>query len=320
MTRLIAALIALVAMNAANAQQYPTKPIRVIVAVAAGGAPDLAGRTIAARMSKPLGQSVIVENRGGANGNLAAQAVATSPADGYTLLLAPDSVFVINRFIYKKMPFDPVKDFAPVATILRNQLVLAVHPSLPVHNLAEFVEYAKKANPPIAYASAGNGSQHHLLMEMLKARAGINMLHVPYKGGAPAVASVVAGDTMATFAGGASTAPHVRAGALRLIAGTAPQRWELTPDLPVAAELYPGFEGMIWSGLFAPAGTPEPILQRLNTEVNHALEAQETKDVFKNAGGSQVYIGTRAQMAERLRDDTEKYARIVKDIHLTAEQ
>jgi tripartite-type tricarboxylate transporter receptor subunit TctC len=273
-------IIALASLaSVASAQNYPVKPIRMIVAVAAGGAPDLAARTIAVRLQKPLGQPVVVENRGGANGNLAGEVVAHSPADGYTLLMAPDSVVVINPHIYRKMPFD-VKDLTPVAHIIRNQFVLAVHPSVPAKTLKEFVEYARKANPPLAYASAGNGSQHHLLMEMLKARAGIDLLHVPYKGGAPAVAATVAGDTKATIAGGPSTAPHVRAGALRLIAGTAGKRWELAPDLPVIGETYPGFEGVVWSAVFAPTGSPAPIIQRLHDEINTVLGEKEVADIF----------------------------------------
>jgi tripartite-type tricarboxylate transporter receptor subunit TctC len=316
----IAAAFSTMALCATAAlAQYPSRPVKIIVAVAAGGAPDLAARTIAARLGKPLGQPVIVENRGGANGNLAGQAVAQSPPDGYTLLLAPDSLVVINPHIYRKMPF-ATKDLVPVAHIIRNQFVLAVHPSVPARSLKEFVEYARKAQPPLAYASAGNGSQHHLLMELLKARAGIEMLHVPYKGGAPAVAATVAGDTLATVAGGPSTAPHVKAGSLRLIAGTSARRWELTPDLPVISELYPGYEGTVWSAVFAPAGTPEAIVSRLHAEINGVLADKEVAEVFGRSGGSMTYISTRAELAEVIRRDTEKYAKVVSDIKLTAEE
>ena len=305
--------------SAVVAQAYPVKPIRMIVAVAAGGAPDLAARTIAVKLQKPLGQPLVVENRGGANGNLAGQAVAQSPADGYTLLMAPDSVMVINPHIYRKMPFE-LKDLTPVAHIIRNQFVLAIHPSVPAKTLKEFVEYARKANPPLAYASAGNGSQHHLLMEMLKARAGVNLLHVPYKGGAPAVAATVAGDTMATMAGGASTVAHVRSGALRLVAGTAGKRWELAPDLPVIGEAYPGYEGLVWSAVFAPTGTPAAVVQRLHAEINAVLAEKEVADVFAKSGGSLPYISTQAELLEVIRRDTEKYAKVVTDIKLTAEE
>jgi tripartite-type tricarboxylate transporter receptor subunit TctC len=292
----------------------------MIVAVAAGGAPDLAARSIAVRLQKPLGQPVVVENRSGANGNLAGQALAQSPADGYTLMLAPDSLVVVNPHIYReKMPFD-AKSLAPVAHIIRNQFMLAVHPSVPAKTLKEFVEFARKAPKPIAYASAGNGSQHHLLMELLRARAGIEMLHVPYKGGAPAVAATVAGETLATIAGGPSWAPQVRAGKLHAIAGTAAKRWEMTPDIPVIGEVYPGYEGTVWSAVFAPGGTPAPIVGRLHSEINAVLAGEDIREIFGKSGGSMPYISTQAELADSIRRDTEKYAKVVSALKLTAEE
>jgi len=298
---------------------YPVKPVRIVVAVAAGGAPDLAARTIAVRLTKNIGQPVVVENRGGANGNIAGQTVAQAPADGYTLLLSPDSLVVINKFLYKSLPFDPVKDLTPIASIIRNQFVLAVHPSVPAKTLPELIEFAKKSKPPIAYASAGNGSQHHLFMEMLKARAGVEMLHVPYKGGAPAVASVVAGDTLAVITGGPSSTPHVRAGTLRLIAGTGAQRFGVLPDLPAINETYSGFDGLVWSGLWAPAGTPDAILRRLNTEVNNVINEAEVRDIFRKSGGSESYINTLPELAEVIRRDIEKYQKLIVALKITAE-
>ena len=315
-----AALTVMLPSQEALAQSaYPSKPIRVIVAVAAGGAPDFAARTIAVRLSKDIGQPVIVENRGGANGNVAGQTVAQSPADGYTLLLAPDSLVVINRFLYKNLPFDPVKDLAPIASVIRNQFVLAVHPSVPAKTLPEFIDFARKAKPPIAYASAGNGSQHQLFMELLKVRAGVDMLHVPYKGGAPAVASVVAGDTMAVITGGPSSTAHVRAGTLRLIAGTGAQRFGVLPDLPAINETYPGYEGLVWSGLWAPAGTPEPITRRLNSEVNSIINEAEVRDAFRKSGGSESFISTPAEFAAVIRRDSEKYQKVIVDLKITVD-
>ncbi len=315
-----AALTVMLPSQEALAQSaYPSKPIRVIVAVAAGGAPDFAARTIAVRLSKDIGQPVIVENRGGANGNVAGQTVAQSPADGYTLLLAPDSLVVINRFLYKNLPFDPVKDLAPIASVIRNQFVLAVHPSVPAKTLPEFIDFARKAKPPIAYASAGNGSQHQLFMELLKVRAGVDMLHVPYKGGAPAVASVVAGDTMAVITGGPSSTAHVRAGTLRLIAGTGAQRFGVLPDLPAINETYPGYEGLVWSGLWAPAGTPEPITRRLNSEVNSIINEAEVRDAFRKSGGSESFISTPAEFTAVIRRDSEKYQKVIVDLKITVD-
>ena len=300
--------------------QYPARPIRIIVAVAAGGAPDLAARTIAPKLGKSLGQPVVVENRGGANGNVAGQTVAQAAPDGYTLLLAPDSLVVVNPFLYRKLAFDPAKDLAPVAAVIFNQFVLAVHPSVPAKTLPEFVEYARKANPPIAYASAGAGSQHQLLMELLKMRAGIDMLHVPYKGGAPAVTATVAGETMATISGGPSTAPHVRAGTLRLIAGTGGRRSETAPELPAIGEFYPGYEGTVWSALFAPRGTPEPIIVRLHDEMNAALAEPEVRELFRRSGGTQPYIVSRTEFDEVIKRDSEKYARVIRALKLVAEE
>ncbi len=300
--------------------QYPAKPVRIVVAVAAGGAPDLAARTLAPRLGKLLGQPVVVENRGGANGNLAGQLVAQAAPDGYTLLLAPDGLTVINPHLYRRLSFDPVKDLVPVSAVILNQFVLAVHPSVPAKTLAEFVEFARKASPPLAYASAGPGSQHHLLMEMLKARAGIDMLHVPYKGGAPAVAATVAGETLATISGGPSTAPHVRAGTLKLIASTGARRSENAPELPAIGETYPGYQGTVWSALYAPHGTPEPILARLHDEVNKVLAEPEVRELFRKQGGTQPYIITRAEFDAVITRDSDKYATIIRALKLAAEE
>jgi len=218
----IALLIAMAA-NGALAQS-PNQPIKILVPISVGGGPDLAARIIGPRLAELLARPVVVENRVGANGNIAGQMVAQSVPDGHTLLLATDSLIVVNRNLYKKMPFDPLKDLVPVATITSNQFVLSVNPSVPAKTLPDFIEYARRATPPLAYASAGNGSQHHLLMEMLKARAGIELLHVPFKGGAPATAATVAGDTVVTFSGGAATARRVRAGLLRGGAGSGAQQ------------------------------------------------------------------------------------------------
>jgi tripartite-type tricarboxylate transporter receptor subunit TctC len=315
-----AILMAALLVAAPALAQYPSKPIRIVVAIAAGGAPDLAARTIGQKLVKSLGQPVVVENRAGANGNLAGQYVAQSPADGYTLLLTPDSLAVINKFIYKNLGFDPGKDLVAVATVLRNQFVLVINPSIPATTLKEFLEYARKSPKPIAYASAGNGSQNHLLMELLKARAGIDMLHVPYKGGAPAAAATVAGDTLATIGGGPSTAPHVRAGKLRLIAGTAARRWELTPDVPVIGELYPGYEGIVWSAIFAPSATPGAIVLRLNGAVNAAQAEDDYRQLLAKSGGSQPYILSLEEAAALIRRDSEKYSKVVADLKLTAEE
>ncbi|HET9349760.1 MAG TPA: tripartite tricarboxylate transporter substrate binding protein, partial [Burkholderiales bacterium] len=249
-----ALLFILLALPAAAAAQFPSRQITLIVPIPPGGAPDIAARLIGQKLSESLGQPVVVENRTGANGNIASDLVAKAQPDGHTLGLLADSQITINPHLYK-MPLDTLRELTPVATVAANQFVLTVHPSLPVRTFPEFIELARKSNPPLAYASGGNGSQHHLTMEMLKQRAGINLLHVPFKGGAPAATATVAGDTVAMWSG-SSNAPQIKAGRLRPLAVSGAQRSPQYPDLPTIGEFYPGFENSIWLGLFGPAGIP----------------------------------------------------------------
>ncbi len=211
--------------------QYPSRPIKLIVPIPPGGAPDISARVIGQRLSELVGQPVVVENRPGSNGNIAMDLVAKSTPDGYTLGLLADSMIAVNPHLYKEMQTDPLKDLAPVASVVSNQWVLSVNPSVPVKNFREFVEYARQARPPLAYASGGNGSIHQLAMEMLKQRASIDLIHVPYKGGAPAATATVAGEVAAMFSG-TSSAPQIKAGRLRALAVTGSQRSALFPDLP----------------------------------------------------------------------------------------
>jgi tripartite-type tricarboxylate transporter receptor subunit TctC len=292
--------------------QFPTRPVTIIVPIPPGGAPDIAARVLADKLSQTLGQPVVVENRAGANGNIANELVAKAQPDGYTLGLLADSQIAINPHLYK-MPIDTLRDLAPVSPVAVNQFVLTVHPSLPVKTFPEFIEYARKANPPLPYASGGNGSQHHLTMEMLKQRAGINLLHVPYKGGAPAAAATVAGDTVAMWSG-SSNAPQIKAGRLRPLAVSGAKRSPQYPDLPTISEFYPGFENSIWLGLFGPAGIPEPALHRLRTEVNRALESPDVKAKLNAAGGLDPYIANPDEFAALIRRDYAKYAKVVKEI------
>jgi len=293
--------------------QYPSRPIKLIVPIPAGGAPDIAARVIGQKLSELLGQAVVVENHAGSNGNIAGDLVAKAPPDGYTLLLGQDSLVAINPHLYAKMPFDPLKDLAPVATLVSNQFVLAVNPSLPVRNFQEFIEYARRTTPPLPYASGGNGSQHHLSMEILKQRAGIDLLHVPFKGGTPATVATVAGDTAAMFAG-TSTKPQIRAGKLRALAATGAQRSPEFPDLPTIGEFYPGYEVTIWLALFAPAGTPDAVLARLRTAVDKALGAPDVKEKLNAAGGVEPFVTTPEEFVALIRRDYDKYGKIVKSI------
>jgi len=292
--------------------QFPARPVTIIVPIPPGGAPDIAARVLADKLGQTLGQPVVVENRAGANGNIANELVAKAQPDGYTLGLLADSQIAINPHLYK-MQIDTLRDLTPVSPVAVNQFVLTVNPSLPVKTFPEFIEYARKANPPLAYASGGNGSQHHLTMEMLKQRAGIQLLHVPYKGGAPAAAATVAGDTAAMWSG-SSNAPQIKAGRLRALAVSGAKRSPQYPDLPTISEFYPGFENSIWLGLFGPAGIPEATLDRLRTEVNRALESPDVKHKLNAAGGLDPYIANADEFAALIRRDYAKYAKVVKEI------
>jgi tripartite-type tricarboxylate transporter receptor subunit TctC len=241
--------------------------------------------------------------------------VAKAAPDGYTLGLLADSQIAINPHLYKKMPIDTLKDLVPVTPVAVNQFVLTVNPSLPVKTFPEFIEYAKKADPPLAYASGGNGSQHHLTMEMLKQRTGIKLLHVPYKGGAPAAAATVAGETAAVWSG-SSNAAQIKAGRLRPLAVSGAHRSALYPDLPTISEFYPGFENSIWLGLFGPAGIPEATLAKLRAELKRVLESPDVKQKMNAAGGLDPYFARPEEFAALIQRDYEKYAKVVKDIGL----
>ena len=314
------ALLALAAtpLSAWAQAQYPNRPIRIIVPFPPGGAPDLQTRIIGQRLSELLGQPVVADNRPGSNGNIAGDLAAKAAPDGYTVLLGQDSMFVVNPHIYSKMSFDPLKDLVPVTTTASNTFFLAVNPNVPVQTLPEFVDYVKKANPPIPYGSAGNGSFHHLGMEMLKQRAGLTMIHVPYRGGTPAATAAVAGEVQA-FMSGASLVAQMKSGKLRGLASTGTERSPLYPDLPAIGEFYPGYELKVWFSLFVPVGTPEPVITRLRSEVNKVLAEPEVRDKLRNAGGLQPYITTQQQFAEQLRSDYEKYGKLIKEIGIKAD-
>jgi tripartite-type tricarboxylate transporter receptor subunit TctC len=292
--------------------QFPSRPITIIVPIPPGGAPDIAARVIGQKLSESVGQPVVIENKAGANGNIANDLVAKSQPDGHTLGLLADSQITINPHLYK-MPIDTLRELTPVTPVAVNQFVLTVNPSLPVKTFPEFIEHAKKANPPLAYASGGNGSQHHLTMEMLKQRTGINLLHVPYKGGAPAAAATVAGDTQAMWSG-SSNAPQIKAGRLRPLAVSGAQRSSQYPELPTIGEFYPGFESSIWLGLFGPANIPENVLTRLRSELRRVLESPDVKQKLNAAGGLDPYVATPEEFSALIKRDHAKYARVVKDL------
>jgi tripartite-type tricarboxylate transporter receptor subunit TctC len=292
-----------------SGQAYPARPIRLLVPNPPGGATDNLARVIAPKLGELLGQTVVVDNRPGSNGNLATEATVRSAPDGHTLLLGQDSQIVISPHLYRNLPFDTLRDLTPVASLVSTQMLLAVHPSLPVKSVPEFVEYARRASPPLVYASIGNGSQHHLAMEMLKTHAGINLLHVPYKGGGPALVALFGGEVTVMF-GGSSAAPHVRSGKLRALA-LAGKRNPAYPDLPALSEFYPGVEVNPWLGLFAPVGLPAPVLGRVRSETGRLLADPATRERVHGIA-LDPFPSTPQEFAAYVRSEHKKYGEAVK--------
>ena len=276
-----------------------------------GGATDTLARVFAPQLGEALGQPVIVDNRPGSNGNVAMEATARAPADGHTLLLCADAQIVIGPHLYAKMPLDTLKDLEPIASLVNTQMVLSINPSLPPKNLPEFIEYARRTQPPLPYASIGNGSQHHLVMEMLKARAGIDLLHVPFKGGGPATVALLAGEVSVMF-GGNSVAGHIKSGKLRALAVAGKQRSSAYPDLPRLGEFYPDLEVTPWLGLFGPKNFPQGILERLREETRRLLGDEDFRGKVRNLGGLEPYVTTPEEFAALIRAEHAKYAQVVK--------
>jgi tripartite-type tricarboxylate transporter receptor subunit TctC len=316
LTRILLACIAVLAMAVAPAfaETYPTRPIKLVVSYPPGGASDLIARLVAEPLSKRLGQPVVVENRPGAAGNIAGESVAHSAPDGYTLMLGPSALFAINPHLYAHMPIDPLKELMPIASLVENELVLTANPKISAGmDFKAFTDLARKSNPPLFYASIGNGSEHHLAMELLKRAAGIDMTHVPYKGGGPAALGVIAGNTAAMFGGG-SVVHLVKSGQLHALAVTGTKRSKVLPDLPTIGEFYPGYEVTLWQGLFAPAGTPPDIVERLKTEAAVVRVLPEVEQKLAAAGAGEPWVTTDAEFAARIRADNEKFGKVIESI------
>ena len=303
------------AASAALAETYPSRPVHLYVSYPPGGASDIIARLLAQPLSEKLGQPVVVENKPGSGGNLAGDLVAHAAADGYTILLGPSNLFTINPHLYKKMSFDPMKDLVPIATVVANQLLLVVNNKVPANTFQEFIALAKKSNPPLFYASIGNGSLHHLAMEMLKQDAGVNITHVPYRGGGPAGIAVLAGDVSAMFGGG-SVFNMVETKQVRGLAVTSRKRVAALPNLPSISEFYPDYEADIWQGVFAPAATPQPIVDRLRKSLDEVIAMPDFAAKLAKTGSGEPYPTSLKEFAARIHRDSDRFGKIVKNADL----
>ena len=300
-----------VTTGVACAQQYPVRPVRVVVPFPPGGISDGLARVIVQHLSTTLGQQFVVENRPGAGTTLAAATVAKSPADGYTLYFTDVTTHAINASLYSRLPFDSVQDFSQVAMVAQTPLILIVHPSLPVKSVAELVALAKARPDEINYASSGNGTILHLSGETLKTMAKIKMLHIPYKGSAPAVAAVLGGEASISFSTTPAALPHIKAGKLRALGVTSVTRSPVLPDVPAMTETLKGFDIVLYSGLMGPPGMPGDIVAQLNGEIAKMLTQQKIKDTWAGYGAAPVTM-TSAKFTEHLRADIAKLGKLVK--------
>ncbi len=314
LARLVLALCACLALPlAANAQGWPTRQaIKFIVVYPPGGASDVTARLIAAKLSDILGQSVVVENKPGANGIIATEYVAKSAPDGYTMLMANLGPNALNPVVYKKLPYDAIKDFQGVTLTTIVPQVVVVNPSMPVKSIPELIAYAK-ANPgKVSFGSAGQGASNHLSGELLNALGGIKMQHVPYKGDAPSIVDLIGGSIQVALPTTVAGLPHVRSGKLRAIAVTGTKRLDSMPDLPTVAETLPGYEAVSWGGVMVPAGTPPEIVKRLNTEINRILKMPDVAEKLQGLGA--IIVGSTPEEFDKyVKDEIAKWGKVARD-------
>ncbi len=313
----VAFATAAVAGHTQDAASYPNKPVKIIVPFAPGGGSDFMGRLLAKQLTEKLGQPFIVENKPGAGGNLGAEIAVKSPADGYTLMLTAAS-YTVNPFVYK-VPFDSLKDITPIAQLARGPFIIAVTPSLPAKTLKELVDLAKKQPGKLSYASAGSGSITHVASEYFMDQAGIDVIHVPYKGTSPALTDTIAGNTQIVFGTVASTIPHVKGGKLRALAVSTPKRLPALPDVPTAMELgYKDYQVVNWHGLIGPKGMPADIVAKLNKAVNETMGAKSMESNLESDGLT-ASPGTAADFGAQLASESARWGAIVKKRNIKAE-
>ena len=303
----------------AFSQAYPSKPVRVIVTFPPGSTPDIVGRALASRLQVAMGQPFVVENRSGAGGNVGADAVAKAAPDGYTLLVSTNGVFAINKALYKAMPFDPDKDLAPLSLLATAPQMLVVHPSLGLKNFKDFIEHAKRNPGKLSYGSVGSGSASHLTMELLKNDAGVELVHVPYKGFPPAVTDLLSGNIHTMFAIVPGVLPHVKAGKMAPLAVTALKRSSLAPDVPSVAELgLPQLESLAWIGLGAPAGLPPDVVDRITGETMRSMRLPEVRELLGRQGFD-VVAGSPQEFSRWIQAESAKWTRVIRASGATAD-
>ena len=304
---------ALAFVGAVHAQSYPSKSIRYVVPYAPGGSTDIVARVLALKLSEAMGQQVVVDNRPGAGGAIGADIVAKSPPDGYTMVTAVTSIMAINQFLYRKLPYDPEKDFAPVTQVGSLPLILVIHPSLPAKNVREFIAIAKAKPGQLNYGSSGVGTATHMTTELFKAMAGVDLVHIPYKGSGQVMGDVIGGQLALIFDQIVSSLPHVQGGKLRMLAITSSKRFPSLPDLPTIAESgVPGYESISWAGVAVPAGTPKEIVARLHAEIVKVLAMPDIRERFLR-DGIETIGSTPEQFSEHIRRERIKWAKVVKD-------
>jgi tripartite-type tricarboxylate transporter receptor subunit TctC len=310
MKRLVACLMIALSPAAAAQSDYPNRPVRLVVTVPPGGAADFIARLVGAKLAESLGQPVLVENRAGAGGTIAADSVAKAPADGYTLLQNSITTHGVGPHLYAKLPYDPVKDFAPVTGLALLPLIMAINAELPPRNVDDLVRFSKSNS--LNFASSGNGGAPHMAAELFKSETGASITHVPYKGSGPAVADLVGGRVQIMFDAAPSLIQHVKGGKLRVLAAASSQRNRLLPEVPTFAELgYPKVSVSLWYGLLAPAGTPRPVIDRLNRETLKALEAADIREKLL-AQGAEPMPGSPEAFASFMHEESAKWAPVVK--------
>jgi len=296
----------------AAAQQYPSKPVRVVVPYPAGSTPDIVGRTLSSKLQEAFGQPFVVENRSGAGGNIGADAVAKAAPDGYTLLIAVNGPAAVNKFLYKNLPYDSDRDLLPISLLASSPQMLVATPSLPASDFKAFIQYVKRNPGRLSYGSVGAGSASHLTMELLKSDAGVFIVHIPYRGFPPAVTDLLSDNIQTMFAIVPAVLPHVRAGKMKALAVTGLKRSALAPDVPSVAELgYPQLESLAWIGLLAPAGTPAEVVNRLNAEAVKAMRASQTRELLGRQGFD-VVAGSPAEFSAWIRAEQAKWSQVIK--------